>query len=156
VDISNPGMRKKIKMRKASILIFLSLSVLFVKAQRFFYVQSNPLTYPILQQGLLKNAQFVAGSPLGSDYIIKTDVGIRTESNALQMQIILQDSVTLKTIFQKNEEYRIGERNKSSRLYLSMLIHTFVQQNIGQIIVSAREDHRNGQMQYLKARKDKT
>ena len=143
-------------MKKTFIVIILLLTVFFTQAQRFFYVESNPVTDRILHGGLLKGNQFVSKSPLGSDYIIKTDVGLQTESNSLQLKITLQDSITLKTIFQSSEEYGIDLRNKSSRLYLQMLVQTFIEKNIGQIIVSAKVDHYDEQAKYLKARKDKT
>lgn len=143
-------------MKKTFIVIILILAVFFTQAQRFFYVESNPVTDRILHRGLLKGNQFVSNSPLGSDYIIKTDVGVQTESNSLQLKITLQDSISLKTIFQSSEEYGIDLRNKNSRLYLRMLVQTFIEKNIGQIIVSAKDDHYDGQAKYLKARKDKT
>ena len=142
-------------MKKTFIVIILILAVFFTQAQRFFYVESNPVTDRILHGGLLKGNQFVSNSPLGSDYIIKTDVGVQTESNSLQLKITLQDSITLKTIFQSNEEYGIDLRNKNSRLYLRMLVQTFIEKNISQIIVSAKDDHYDGQAKYLKPRKDK-
>ena len=143
-------------MKKTFIVIILILDVFFTQAQRFFYVESNPVTDRILHGGLLKGNQFVSNSPLGSDYIIKTDVGVQTESNSLQLKITLQDSITLKTIFQSREEYGIDLRNKNSRLYLRTIVQTFIEKNIGQIIVSAKDDHYDGQAKYLKARKDKT
>ena len=143
-------------MKKTFVVIILILAVFFTHAQRFFYVEFNPVTDRILHGGLLKGNQFVSNSPLGSDYIIKTDVGVQTESNSLQLKITLQDSITLKTIFQSSEEYGIDLRNKNSRLYLRMLVQTFIEKNISQIIVSAKDDHYDGQAKYLKARKDKT
>ena len=143
-------------MKKTLFLVALFLSAVSTQAQRFFYLESNPVTDRILQQGLINSAQYVTVSPLGSDYIIKTGVGIRTESNSLQLQIILQDSITLKTIFQTNEEYGLGVRNKNSRVYLRTLIQTFIDKNIGQIIVCAKDDHYDAARKYLKARKDKT
>jgi len=143
-------------MKKTFIVIIQILAVFFTQAQRFFYVESNPVTDRILYGGLLKGNQFVSNSPLGSDYIIKTDVGVQTESNSLLLKITLQDSITLKMIFQSSEEYGIDLRNKNSRLYLRMLVQTFIEKNISQIIVSAKDDHFDGQAKYLKARKDKT
>jgi hypothetical protein len=143
-------------MKKTSMLIIFCLSVFFIQAQRFFYIESNPVTNRIVQQGLAGGAQYVANSPLGSDYIIRTGVGIQQENNSLEINIILQDSVTLKTIYQANEEYRLGMENKNSRLYVSMLIRGFVEKNIGKIIVCARDDHDYGRSKYLSARKDKT
>jgi hypothetical protein len=109
-----------------------------------------------VQQGLTDGAQYVANSLLGSDYIIKTGIGIQQENNSLQINISLQDSVTLKTIYQANEEYRLGIANRNSRLHMSMLIRGFVEKNIGKIIVCARDDHDYGRSKYMSARKDKT
>ena len=138
------------------MLIVFCLSVFFIQAQRFFYVEPNPVTNRIVQQGLTDGAQYVANSPLGSDYIIKTGVGIQQENNSLQINISLQDSVTLKTIYQANEEYRLGIANRNSRLHMSILLRGFVEKNIGKIIVCARDDHDHGRSKYISARKDKT
>jgi hypothetical protein len=105
---------------------------------------------------LTDGAQYVANSPLGSDYIIRTGVGIQQENNSLQINISLQDSVTLKTIYQANEEYRLGIANRNSRLHMSILLRGFVEKNIGKIIVCARDDHDYGRSKYISARKDKT
>lgn len=143
-------------MKKSFLLLILFLSVFFTQAQRFFYLESNPVTNRILRQGLVNSAQYVTASPLGSDYIISTDVRFRTESNSFQLKITLQDSITLKTIFQTNEEFGLSVMNKNSGIYLRMLIHTFIDRNISQIIACAREDHFDAAGKYLKPRKDKT
>jgi hypothetical protein len=143
-------------MKKTSILIVLCLSVFFIQAQRFFYVESNPITNRIVLQGLASGAQYLANSPLGSDYIVKTGVGIQQETHSLQINITLQDSITLKTIYQANEEYSLGIEDRNSRLYVRMLIRGFFEKNIGKIIVCARDDHEYGRSKYLSPRKDKT
>jgi hypothetical protein len=143
-------------MKETSILIVFCFSVFFIQAQRFFYIESNPVTNRIITQGLTGSAQHVTNSPLGSDYIIKTGVGIQPETHSLQINITLLDSITLKTIYQANEEYSLGIENRNTRLHLRMLIQGFVENNIGKIIVCARDDHDYGRSKYLSARKDKT
>jgi hypothetical protein len=143
-------------MRNTAILIVFCLSVFFSKAQRFFYVESNPVTNQLILRGLTSGSQYLANSPLGSDYIIKTGVGIQQETHSLQINITLQDSITLSTIYQANEEYNLGIENRNSRLYLRMLVQGFIEKNIGKIIVCARDDHNYGRSKYLSARKDKT
>jgi hypothetical protein len=143
-------------MKKNILILILLLSAVGIRAQRFFYIASNRLTDKILQSGLQNKSQFVAASPLGSDYIIRTDVDIRPESNSLQLKITLQDSISLKTVFQNNEDYQIGLRNKTSRIYLQTIVRAFLDRNISRLITCAREDRTEAMGKYSKPRKDKT
>ncbi len=95
-------------MKKGFILIVLSVTMFFASGQRFFYLEPNNTAGSILRDGLIKSSQFVTKTPLASDYIIKTDIGFKTEPNTLTLQIILEDSITFKTIYQTNEEYSFG------------------------------------------------
>jgi hypothetical protein len=83
-------------------------------------------------------------------------MGFQSGANILNLKMTLQDSITLKTIFQTNEEYTLGTLNSGTRIFLRMAISSFIDKNINQIIVCAREDHSNAQMKILKSRKDKT
>lgn len=143
-------------MKKNFLLLVLLLSAAVIRAQRFFYVESNGLTDKILQKSLQSQSQFVATSPLGSDYIVRTDVDVSPESNSLQLKITLKDSISLETVFQNNEDYRIGLRNKNSRVYLQTIVRAFVDRNVSRMIICAREDHVEIMGKYSKPRKDKT
>ncbi len=143
-------------MKKLLILIMLLLNLGLVQAQRFFYIESNNNTAGILRNDLLKAAQFVTESPVASDYIIKTEIGLQKGSNILTLNMILQDSVTFDTIFQTKEEYAFGDINEKSKIFLRMAVTTFIDKNISHIVLSARDDHYNSGMKYLKPRKDKT
>jgi hypothetical protein len=126
------------------------------QAQRFFFVETSHVAGHMIEDRLIKKAQFVAKTPLISDYIIKTYMGFQSGANILNLKMTLQDSITLKTIFQTNEEYTLGTLNTGTRIFLRMAISSFIDKNINQIIVCAREDHSNAQMKFLKSRKDKT
>ncbi len=145
-------MRKK----KIFLLIFLALGFGTAGAQRFFYVDGNPVTENFLKGGLANASQHISVSPLSSDYIIKADVGFQTGANVLTLQINLQDTATLQTIFQNKEIYTFRELPTKSRLFLRTVIRAFIERNIPLIVQSAGEKHGCDQMSSLRARKDKT
>jgi hypothetical protein len=143
-------------MKKIIALISLLLVAHFTQAQRFFYIDNNHITEKLLNDGLSNASQYVTKSLMGSDYIIKSDVGFRSGYNVLTLKIMLQDSITFKTIFQTNEEYSFRIENANAGIVLSMAIRTFIEKNLNQIILCAKDDHFAGQMKPLKPRKDKT
>jgi hypothetical protein len=143
-------------MKKIYILTVLFFNLYFASAQRFFYLESNDATGNLIRNDLVKSSQFVTKSPLGSDYIIKTEMGFQKESSKLTLQIILQDSITLNTIYQTNEEYNFGTINRNSNILLRTTLETFIENNISQIILCARDDHYDSRMKPLKPKKDKT
>jgi hypothetical protein len=143
-------------MKKIYILTLLSFSLSFARAQRFFYLESKDATGNLIRDGLVKSSQFITKSPLGSDYIIKSEIGFQKESNKLILQIILEDSITLNTIYQTNEEYNFGSINRNSKILLRTTLETFIENNISQIILCARDDHYDTRIKSLKPKKDKT
>jgi len=141
------------------IIIFISLVLGFgcADAQRFFYIDANPVIENLLKVELKSASQHISISPLSSDYIVGTDVGFQRSENVLTMEINLKDSVTLQTIFQKKEVYTFREMpNINSRLLLRTVIRAFIERNIPHIVLYASENHDFEQMNSLKARKDKT
>jgi hypothetical protein len=143
-------------MKKIILITVLAFNIYFARAQRFFYLEPNNTAGSIIRDGLIKSSQFVTKTPLSSDYIIKTDIGFKTEPNTLTLQIILEDSITFKTIYQTNEEYSFGLINKNSKILLRTALQTFIDKNISQIILCAKDDHYDVRMKPLKPRKDKT
>ena len=143
-------------MKKILILITFLLCFFLIQAQRFFYIETNNYTGKILREQLLKASQFVTQSPIGSDYIIKTEVGFNTGYSTLRLNMILEDSVTFKPIFQTNEECSFKVMNVNSRLCLRMAIETFIDKNVSQIITCAKDNHFDSRMKSLKSGKDKT
>ena len=143
-------------MKKIYLLIVLSFSLCFTQAQRFFYLESDDAAGNLIKDGLVKSSQFVTSSPLASDYIIKTEIGFQKEPNKLTLQIILEDSITFKTIYQTNEEYNFGIINQNSKILLRTALETFLEKNISEIILCARDDHYDTRMKPIKPKKDKT
>ena len=143
-------------MKKIYLLAVFVLSSFFLKAQRFFYVETNQITEGFLLDGLLKGSQFIVKSPLASDYIIKTDVGFESGSHVLNLNMTVQDSLTFQTVFQTKEEYTMSDLHSDARLILRLAVKTFIDKNMDRIILCARDDHNDGRMKYLKPRKDKT
>lgn len=144
------------KMKKILLITTLVFNIYFARAQRFFYLETNNYTLNLLRESLMRSSQFVTKSPLASDYIIKTDIGFQKEPNILTLKIILEDSITFKTIFQTNEEYSFGVINQNSKISLRTAIQAFIEKNISQIILCAKADHYDARMKPLKPRKDKT
>jgi hypothetical protein len=143
-------------MKKIFILSTILLTGCMVRAQRFFYIDNSPLTAKFLTSELQHAFQYVTSSPMTSDYIIKSEVGIQDENRRLTMQITLQDSISLETIFQSNETCDYNRSDKNVQLFLNMAVRTFLEKNISQIIGSAKDDHLNSTMKTLGARKDKS
>lgn len=96
---------------------FLLLNTCLLHAQRFYYLDSDNTTSNLVKSDLMKFSQFITKSPLGSDYIIKTNVTFQDDPNKMALHIILQDSITLQAIYQTNEEYSFGFVNKSSKIF---------------------------------------
>ncbi|HTB25525.1 MAG TPA: hypothetical protein VK711_09140 [Puia sp.] len=143
-------------MKKILLITVLAFNIYFARAQRFFYLESDDAAGTLIKDGLVKSSQFVTNTPLSSDYIIKTEIGFQKEPNKLTLQIILEDSITFKTIYQTNEEYNFNVINKNSKLLLKTALETFLEKNISQIILCARDDHYDTRMKPLKPKKDKT
>ena len=106
-------------MKKTFLITALAFNIYFARAQRFFYLESDDAAGTLIKDGLVKSSQFVTNTPLSSDYIIKTEIGFQKEPNKLTLQIILEDSITFKTIYQTNEEYNFGIINQNTRGSLS-------------------------------------
>jgi phage-related tail protein len=143
-------------MKNVMLLLGLIFTCLITRAQSFFYIENNNPTEKSIREVLIKASQYVTQSPLASDYIIKADAGVQDGSHVLNLKMTVQDSISLKTIFQTNEDYTISVVNANTRIFLRIAISTFIDKNINQIITCAREDHQNAQMKFLKSRKDKT
>jgi hypothetical protein len=143
-------------MKKILLLVFVLLDVFVLEAQRFFYIDSNHITEHLLTAGLIRGAQYVAKSPLMSDYIIKADAGTLAGSGILKLKMTVQDSITSRTIFQTSEEWTISAFNANTRIFLRVVIANFIDKNIGRIIVAARDEHFNADMISGKPAKDKT
>ncbi|HEY4966610.1 MAG TPA: hypothetical protein VII28_09430 [Puia sp.] len=143
-------------MKKISILFCLSICFGMARAQCFFYIDNNQITDNLARDGLLKASQFITRSPLSSDYIVKTEMNFQTGVNTLTLEINLQDTVTSQTVFQGKETLAFGELRANTRRMLNTVIRAFIDRNINQIILSARENHFDDQSKWLRVRKDKT
>jgi hypothetical protein len=126
------------------------------RAQNFFYIENKNVTEKSIRDELMKASQYVTKSPLASDYIITASADVQSESGILNLKMTMQDSITLKTIFQSSEDYTLQSVDANTRIFLKMTIAGFIEKNIGQIIFCARDDHYNMHGKFLKARKDKT
>lgn len=143
-------------MKKITILFCLCCCFGLVEAQRFFYIDDNRITDNLVRVGLLKASQFITRSPLSSDYIVKTEVNFQAAGNILTLQINLQDTATLQTVFQDKETLAFGELRANPHIMLNTVIRNFIDKNINQIILSARENHYDDQSKWLRVGKDKT
>ena len=144
------------RIKKIVILVVLILHYGLIRAQRFFYIDNNRITENLLKGGLLRASQFITSSPLSSDYIVKTDVGFQAENHILTLQINMQDSITSQSIFQIRETYTFGDLNSNSRNLMRTVIRTFIEKNINQLVLTAKENHFNDRINGLQTRKDKT
>lgn len=143
-------------MKKVVFLVCLVTAAQYTQAQRFFYIESNRVTDPVVRTGLQNAAQFITPGPLGSDYIIRTEVAFKELSHLLTLKIMLVDSVSLQPVYQTMEEQTFAEINAHSRSLLRLTLQTFIDNNLGRMIFCANEDHYHSQMNWLKSRKDKT
>jgi hypothetical protein len=143
-------------MKKIPVLFALCICFGVSRAQCFFYVENNRITDHLVRNNLLKAAQHVTRSPLSSDFIIKTEMNFTTGSNTLTLNINLQDTATSQTVYQGKETLAFGMFRADSRKTLNTVIRAFIDKNMDQIILSARENHFVDQSIWLRARKDKT
>ena len=144
------------KIKKLVILILLIFHFGFTRAQHFFYIDQNHITESLLKGGLLKSAQYITNSPLSSDYTIKTNVGFPTDQKTLTLSLDLQDSLTAQMIFQVRETYALENPGPEPQQAMKTIIQAFIQRNINQLVLSAKENHFDNRMNNLKSRKDKT
>jgi hypothetical protein len=143
-------------MKRILILIILIANVYLTKAQKFFYVETGSVAETPIRKKLLKASQFVAKSPIVSDYIIKTEIGSQTKSNIPTVKIQLVDSITLKPIFQAEEKYATNLMKIEPQAALIMAVNTLIEKNIKEIILCAKEDNFNELIKVMKLKKDKT
>lgn len=134
-----------------AILMFSSIS-----AQRFYYVETNNLVDRLLKAGLEKSDQYVVASAIGSDYTVRTKLVTGRDDGELNLEISLADSVTQKEIFRTREQFCFTNVNRQPELFYSVVIRSFLQRRIGELIISARQDHAGMFREQLKARKDNT
>lgn len=145
-----------IKMKKILILVSLVFIVCFTQAQRFFYVETGNIAESIFKENLLKASQFVAKEPMVSEFIIKTEIGFKTKTNAAALKIILEDTASFKTIFQANEEYSSNGMNLNPERLVNLAIKTLIEKNFNQMIFCAEKNYRNSLMKLVTEKKDKT
>jgi hypothetical protein len=143
-------------MKIIPVLATCILFGLFSRAQNFFYIGNKNVTEKSIREELMKASQYVTRSPLASDYIITASVSAQSGSNILNLKMIMQDSITYKTIFQSCEDYTIHSVGAKTEMFVRMTIAGFIEKNISQIVVCARDDHYNMHGKFLKSRKDKT
>ena len=143
-------------IKKVVVLILLIFHFGISRAQRFFYIDQNQITEKLLKGGLLKASQFITNSPLSSDYTVRTDVGFQADNNTLTLAMNLQDSATFQTIFQVRETYAFRDLRPNSRRLMRTIVLAFIERNINQLVLSAKENHFDDRMIRLQARKDKT
>jgi hypothetical protein len=142
-------------MKKLCIVAGLILISQASLAQRFFYIQGNPTTGKLLSEGLKQAFQYVTSTPLASDYILKSEMVMQSGSHTFMINLILQDSVTFKTIYQANEEYTVGNLKANPRIFYSMAVRTFIEKNMDQMILCAKDEHNRTEQKWLAPRKDK-
>ncbi len=143
-------------MKKQLFLLFFVLACGQLTAQRFFYLDSNAAARDILQEKLVNMKQHVTSSALVSDYIIRTTIAAAEGSNTVTLQLDVQDSVTLQSIYQTKESYAFRSAGIDQQLVLNLAIRTFIEKNLSPLIDCSRTDHSDMGHKYLKARKDKT
>jgi hypothetical protein len=143
-------------MKKLIILGILMLSFCFTQAQRFFYLESNNAGEQPLRESLKKASQYIVISQISSDYTIKTSIEVQKATKKISFNIIVEDSATLKAIFQTTEEYGSGLTGTITNLSIPIAMKTLIEKNINQIILCAENDHSCSMMKFNKLKKDKT
>jgi hypothetical protein len=143
-------------MRKIGVLAGLIFISQLSFGQRFFYIQGNPATGKLLSEGLKQAFQYVTSTPLASDYILKSEMTLQSGSHTFMINLILQDSVTFKTIYEANEAYTIGALKANPKIFFSMAVRTFIEKNMDQMILCAKDEHNRTEQKWLAPRKDKT
>jgi hypothetical protein len=126
------------------------------RAQRFFYVESGSVAEKPLKESLLKFSQYIARTPIMSDYLIKTELGIQPGFNKASISITIEDSATFNPVFQTTEEYAFPTMMMNYQRFLHMAVETMIEKNITQMIISTNNAHREGMVNQLKMKKDKT
>ena len=136
-------------MKKICILAGLIITSQLSLGQRFFYIEGNSATGKLLSEGLKQAFQYVTSTPLASDYIIKSEMAMQSGSHTFMINLILQDSVTFKTIYQANEEYTIGALKANPKIFFSMAVRTFIEKNMDQMILCAKDEHNRTEQKWL-------
>jgi hypothetical protein len=142
-------------MRKALFLSVFLLSIFITHAQRFFFVEADNISEKFMKENLKKASQFISPSSLGSDYILTTHFAVQNGDQSLMMNIILKDTLTLKTIFETNETYHFGSLISNPQIVLHLVINDFIDRNLSQIILTANKNHYNSFLKSLGEKKDR-
>lgn len=127
-------------MKRILLLLILVSTATLIQAQRFFYIEPGNMAARIIERDLLKASQFIVKSAVISDYIIKTEVGYQAESNKTTVRLIVEDSVSLKPIYQANEDYLFVAMKANSQLMLNMAMKTLIERNMKEIVYYAKND----------------
>ena len=143
-------------MKIIPVLAGFILFGLFSRAQNFFFIENKNVTEKSIREELMKASQYVTKSPLASNYIITASAAVQSGTHILNLKMMMQDSITCKTIFQSDEDYTLHSVDANTEVFLRMTIAGFIEKNISRIIVCAQDDHYNSQNKFLNARKDKT
>ena len=143
-------------MQKLLFLFTLLLCALLTNAQRFFYVEDGNMGENVLKQDLLKASQFVAKTPIVSEFIIRTESDYEAKKNLATLQIIVEDTATFKTVFQTKEEYSCTAMKMDSQLFLRIAMKSLIEKSFQQMILCAENNYRHSLMGVLREKKDKT
>lgn len=143
-------------MKKNLLFFLLFIIALGSTAQRFYYLQPNPVTDKLFKEQLETRSQFIAASPLASDFILESEILLGKEHGTLTLELRLKDTLTDQTIFQAKEEYQLKANNDYSRVFLRLAIGYFVDKNMPDLLMETRRIYNKERGNYLSARKDKT
>jgi hypothetical protein len=143
-------------MKKIALFIILIQTGYLAKSQRFFYVEPGNNAEQSIEKKLLQTSQYVTKSAIESDYIIKTEAGYQSKSNLPIVKIILVDSITLKPLFEAQEDYASSLLQAKPANGLNLAIRTLIEKNIGQIILTAKDNRFHTLVKMVHAKKDKT
>ena len=143
-------------MQKLLFLFTLLLCTVVTNAQRFFYVEDGNMGENVLKQDLLKASQFVAKTPIVSEFIIRTASVFETKKNLATLQIIVEDTATFRTVFQAKEEYSCASVKMDSQLFLRIAMKGLIEKSFEQMILCAENNYRHSLMGLPTEKKDKT
>jgi hypothetical protein len=141
---------------KMLLLIFSILIALIGDAQKFFYVETGTGTENFIKEILKRSSQLVTKSLLESQYIIKPELGPRAKGNIPLVRITVVDTITLKQIYEAEENYSIVLRKLSPVTASRIAMQTLIEKNIREIIFCAKQDSFFKMIVSTGLKKDKT
>ena len=141
-------------MGKQFLVFVLMVLSVEARAQRFFYIDPADKGSQYFLVNLKNASQYISKTAIGSDCTVKTETIVTSFKTVIR--ITLQDSTTLKTIFESAEEYSYHPNKITSDKLQDLYLKIFAERYTDKLVACEKRNNLNYLLSLLKEKKDKT